>query len=266
MTQSLPDHSRADRMRRDAEATLRFVRGPNHLDDLQRIISRHSHYDPNQPRVPAGHHDGGQWTRVGGGAPSSDPEVASDVVPDDEWMPGAQYASRGARPPVWVRMGRQWVRMEHGQALRLDQATARAQDAIARVRELDPNWRPRSSAYESVEGLIRTYEAETQEAEGRIAELRRVGIGPGPFAVEFIPARGPTRSLRASERDMLNRCGSKYGCHECGTRDPGTTYSNFVGDHQPPRAWGEPMRIYPHCLGCSNIQGGRLKQFMRNLK
>jgi hypothetical protein len=147
MTQSLPDDSRADRLLPDVGAAFRFVRRPIHLDNLQRIISRHSHYDPNQPRVPAGHHDGGQWTRVGGGTPSSDPEVASDVVPDNEWMPGAQYASRVGRPPVWVRMGRQWVLMEHGQALRLDQATARRQDAIARVRDLDPKWKPRSSAH-----------------------------------------------------------------------------------------------------------------------
>jgi hypothetical protein len=32
----------------------------------------HHGYDPNQPRVPAGHHDGGQWTRTGGsGGPAS---------------------------------------------------------------------------------------------------------------------------------------------------------------------------------------------------
>jgi len=31
----------------------------------------HHGYDPNQPRVPAGHHDGGQWTRtLGGGSPA----------------------------------------------------------------------------------------------------------------------------------------------------------------------------------------------------
>ena len=28
-------------------------------------------YDPNQPRVPAGHHDGGQWTRTPGGGASA---------------------------------------------------------------------------------------------------------------------------------------------------------------------------------------------------
>jgi hypothetical protein len=29
------------------------------------------HYDPNQPRIPAGHHDGGEWTREGHGEQSS---------------------------------------------------------------------------------------------------------------------------------------------------------------------------------------------------
>ena len=34
--------------------------------------SPHHGYDPNQPRVPSGHRDGGQWTRTGGsGAPAS---------------------------------------------------------------------------------------------------------------------------------------------------------------------------------------------------
>jgi hypothetical protein len=36
--------------------------------DVQRRIASHrSHFDPNQPRVPAGHPDGGQWTSWGNG-------------------------------------------------------------------------------------------------------------------------------------------------------------------------------------------------------
>jgi hypothetical protein len=31
----------------------------------RRQLARRGHYDPNQPRVPAGHPDGGQWTRTG---------------------------------------------------------------------------------------------------------------------------------------------------------------------------------------------------------
>lgn len=53
------------------------------------------HYDPNQPRVPAGHPDGGQWTRIGGqvGARVLDRggEILSDVSPF--WILGGQYAA-----------------------------------------------------------------------------------------------------------------------------------------------------------------------------
>jgi hypothetical protein len=42
-------------------------------------------YDPNQPRVPAGHPDGGQWTdkAEAGGERINDPRVLSDATPDD---------------------------------------------------------------------------------------------------------------------------------------------------------------------------------------
>jgi hypothetical protein len=53
-------------------------------------------YDPNQPRVPAGNSDGGQWTSVGGGP--NDSLIISDATPDNDWIPGAQYAA-GPRGP-----------------------------------------------------------------------------------------------------------------------------------------------------------------------
>jgi hypothetical protein len=35
-------------------------------------VHPHHGYDPNQPRVPAGHHEGGQWTsKPGSGTPSA---------------------------------------------------------------------------------------------------------------------------------------------------------------------------------------------------
>jgi HK97 family phage portal protein len=60
-------------------------------------------YDPNQPRVPGGNPDGGQWT--GGGAAGSaanadEGRVLTDANPD-ELVPGAQYAqsrTRGVGP------------------------------------------------------------------------------------------------------------------------------------------------------------------------
>ena len=52
-------------------------------------------YDPNQPRVPAGDPDGGQWTSKGSGGGTNDPRVLSDATPDDHWIIGADYAAVG---------------------------------------------------------------------------------------------------------------------------------------------------------------------------
>ena len=76
-------------------------------------------YRPDQPRVPAGNSDGGQWTADGGGggsgspgsqptskpAPINDPRVISDATPDNDWKPGAQYAQNDTRQPEeWGRV------------------------------------------------------------------------------------------------------------------------------------------------------------------
>lgn len=215
-------------------------------------------YSPNQPRVPAGSPDGGQWTS-GGGTGRNDPRVISDVTPDNNAIPDAQYAQGRARGPVTVRIGGRTFEVEAGQAARLFEAQTRADDAIARVREFDPNWRPTPSFKETVEGSIRSYEAEAEEAQARASELARKGIGPGPFAGESISARGPERNFTTSEHDEINRIGSETGCHTCGTKSGGTPLGNFVVDHQPPSALnslGRSQQLYPQCLTCSLRQGG----------
>lgn len=53
------------------------------------------HYDPNQPRVPKGQPDGGQWTRVGAGAWT---RVAANEPP--EWPPDKLPGIGHNRPPV----------------------------------------------------------------------------------------------------------------------------------------------------------------------
>lgn len=74
-------------------------------------------YSPDEPRVPPGNPDGGQWTSVGRSGssndlpdwsdekadtipgngylspiPANDARVISDATPDNTWKPGAQYA------------------------------------------------------------------------------------------------------------------------------------------------------------------------------
>jgi hypothetical protein len=195
-------------------------------DHKQNSAGRRHGYDPSQPRVPKGHSEAGQWTQSPHG--DSTAPILSDVTPENEWTPGAQYAQgldsrgRGGGP---IRIGNNWFTPEPGQAARLTMAHAWQQNAIGRVREIEPNWRPKPSAHENVEGLIRTYEGEARQAETRLAELASVGVCPGPFAAGSIPARGPERNFTTLERGDVNRIGYESGCHTCGTRDPGSWYS-----------------------------------------
>ena len=59
------------------------------------VLSK-ANFNPNQPRVPAGNADGGQWTS--GSEGPDDPRVISDATPDNDSIPGAQYAA-GPRGP-----------------------------------------------------------------------------------------------------------------------------------------------------------------------
>jgi hypothetical protein len=211
-----------------------------------------ANFNPNQPRVPAGNPDGGQWTDGGGGGGGDLVRIAS--------RPGRGFSQ------VRLRNGRR-VDATPGQAARLAAARARADSRINQVRELDPDWKPRPSLTETVEGEIRAAEAEAREAEARLGELSRMKIRPGPHASESLPARGPSRHFTQEERREINRIGAETGCHSCGARNPGTPSGNFVPDHQPPSALNSsqrPQRLYPHCLSCSQGQGGSTRSLRRS--
>lgn len=121
--------------------------------ELRRI--RHK-YSPDQPRVPKGNPDGGQWTSDAG------KDGGDDRVQLDE-ISAARRA--GQRQPT--------------QEVRRDQARGRAQQAVERVRQLDPDWQPRTVSLtqpDSIEGAIRHNEALAREADARFVELSRAGL------------------------------------------------------------------------------------------
>jgi hypothetical protein len=65
---------------------------PRYIDALEK------HYNPKQPRVPAGHPGGGQWTSEDwSGAANAPGRVSSDATPDDPGKAGAQDAAN--EPP-----------------------------------------------------------------------------------------------------------------------------------------------------------------------
>ena len=239
-------------------------------------------YSPDQPRVPAGNPDGGQWTSDDGntapgdvaesstdsagtargnaqrnGAPANDSRVLSDGTPDNTWIPGAQYAAGAEEGEGENRARLEAAEPTLAQEVRLEIARASLQDVLRQVHVISPNWKPTPGLYETVEGEIANLEAQAREAQQYL--LPRVGIGPGPHAGESIPARGPERDFTNDEREKINEIGKKSGCHTCGTDDPETDSGNWVLDHQPPSALirpGQPQRLYPQCVNCMRLQGG----------
>jgi hypothetical protein len=201
----------------------------------------------------------------------TDRRVISDADPDNDWELGEQYAQRPPTPPrstggsrriadrVFIN-GRQF-NLNPQQATQLDLLIMQRDFEVARVREIEPNWRARESAVESFDGLIDAIRSETNEADARFTELQNAGVCPGPYATESIPARSSGRDFRVGERLDINTIGSVTGCHTCGTKVPGTGSGNFIPDHQPPTAFnplGRPQRLFPHCATCSARQGNWL--------
>jgi hypothetical protein len=202
--------------------------------------------------------------------------VTSDANPDNDWEPSAQYVQ--ARPPTPPRStgssrriadrvfinGRQF-NLTPGQATQLDLLTMQRDVAVARLREIEPNWRPRESIYEGFDGLISAVRGETDEAKARFIELQDAGVCPGPYAEGSILAQGAGRRFTRQEGATINILGSESGCHTCGTPSPGTPSGNWVPDHQLPNAINPPgtrQRLYPQCLTCSQRQGGWLKNHL----
>ena len=203
-------------------------------------------FRPDQPRVPAGSPDGGQWT--------------------DEGIEPTKVSSRGPRETAPRRISGRWTEARPAQVTRLQISNAQMQAALREVRRADPRWKPTPQAYETIEGEIAANEATTREAEARLYKLQGYGIGTGRYADESIPARGSDRNFTAAERAEINRIGRTTGCHTCGTKDPGTPSGNFIPDHQLPSALNRsPARqsLYPHCLTCSLVQGGWTRQLRR---
>jgi RHS repeat-associated protein len=90
-------------------------------------------------------------------------------------------------------------------------------------------------------------------------------LQPGQYAGQSIHARGPGRDFTSAERSAIDKIGGSTGCHTCGNKIPGTSSGHFVPDHQPPsglNVTNQPQSLYPHCINCSNTQGGQVRSEM----
>jgi hypothetical protein len=115
-------------------------------------------FNRDQPRD-----DHGKWTDAGG----------DKERPEDAPKPGL------TSQPSTMRRGGPRMPATPAQQARLAVANARAREAVGRVQQLDPHWRPQSATSRDnsndFEVIIRAKEAETREAEARFMALSRVG-------------------------------------------------------------------------------------------
>jgi hypothetical protein len=138
-------------------------------------------YDPNQPRAPAGDSDGGQWTSGGGGS-SGRVRVAQAVTGtlsdagDEEGL--VEFAqARGGRGSGSARRDA----LLEQQRIQLEIAEQRVANARARLRELDPEWKPQTTARSSdpdmvdANARIRALTMDALEAEAHITRVQRGG-------------------------------------------------------------------------------------------
>lgn len=295
--ESFAAHQRARFMQPDAARWMRPDAGRWIRPDIARFLgpgvrpeevfpALSRKYNPNQPRVPKGNPDGGEWALGGLGSRwkidltgvgladakpvvqsgRNDPRILSDADPEPV-KPGQQYAQlRGRRVGNTVYINGQPFELSLGQSTALTALEIQADAATARVHKVDPTWKPPVSLNNSVEGLIIAERGVIAAAEAKIAEFREWGALPGRYAVESIPARGPGRNFNVWERREGNRMGYTYGCHTCGKFETGLTSGNFCLDHQTPNALnfgGRAQRLYPQCLGCSSRQGSYVLELLR---
>jgi Phage portal protein len=157
-------------------------------------------FNPDQPRVPAGSEDGGQWTDGGGGGGGTGSAEGVRVS-----------QARAGRTRVGARVGENWEATP-AQEARLAIANGWAQETIRRVQERDPEWRPAPSFVESAEGAIARAEGEAREAEGRLRELLR----------DTIPSTNPEWGVNRLTKELYDR---GYVFKEI-TRAPGSFYEN----------------------------------------
>ncbi|GGD93277.1 hypothetical protein GCM10011390_10070 [Aureimonas endophytica] len=158
------------------------------------LLRLKANFDPNQPRVPRGQHEGGRWTRIGGG-----PFAGSEAAPGIDWQPVGSIGKPSARPVAkpraegldgnvilaqarggppqpfrMVQTSRGMMPASPAEEVVYEAARGEAEAIVRFVRQSDPSSRPReTSLFETVRGATRTQYAITREAEAYLNSIRR---------------------------------------------------------------------------------------------
>lgn len=142
-------------------------------------------YDPNQPRVPAGNPDSGQWTYVPGYARGRALQEFDDYLRGKPSLPNIDDIRRRREGEVVEanlrprsggggRIGAQFQNSTPAQQARLAAAETEAREGLRLVRQIDPNYRLAEDSLTmpgSIEGAIANQQAITRQARTRLIEI-----------------------------------------------------------------------------------------------
>lgn len=139
----------------EVSARLKRVVWLAHASNVEAKLQRLAHvvkanFNLNQPPVPRGNPDGGQWTSAGGG--SGRVRLARAIPPEEERdFEDGNPASEAEFEAIEIER----------------------QELIRSVREIDPTWSPRQNATrsDSIERDIAKARGERDEAEARLKSL-----------------------------------------------------------------------------------------------
>jgi hypothetical protein len=152
-------------------------------------------YSADQPRVPAGNPDGGQWTTGDGGSESADSTNESDQngslrpvqyaaletatqTDANTISPKTRYVAGNEEDEF--REGRGGILLEgtEEQQARLQGSDVAWRTVLSQVRKFDPSWKPSPVLVDptSIEGNIAELKAWTEEAKGHLSRLRDLGL------------------------------------------------------------------------------------------
>jgi len=183
---------------RHAQCGVAYVRVLMAAQRYADALRREDKYRPDQPRVPAGHPDGGQWTDAGGEQRIA--QAANAVRPAKHPESNDIVEVQARRPRRDVRVGgRTYQVASPEQETRLTPAAERAQLALNRVRALDQAWSPAPQLGDpqTAEGAIGAFRALAQQAEARATLLERGGV-PLDKPSRRQPRSIPIREARSS--------------------------------------------------------------------
>ena len=132
--------------------------------------------------LPAGGPDGGQWTS-GDGIEGGDPEILSDVTPDDNWSPDAHYAQNDSLAGYPIDLNDERARGGHT----IERHVNRTPDTL--IAQALEAFETRPNAQDSRSGSFSSLEAATKLVNSTLAQNRaiidEIASGARPHAVVF---------------------------------------------------------------------------------